>query len=86
MSEPSKRKQKELLERDSLVATKLYQAVRWPKDELSGRKPRDLTRVWDLRCIWGMKGILPFNTTCFKNLGELLWLTRELIKRGDIQE
>ena len=34
----------------------------------------DHTRLWDLRCIWGMKGVLPFGSTVSVNLGELLYV------------
>lgn len=39
---------------------------------------KDLTRLWDLRCIWGMHRILPFGSTNFSSLGEMLWIAEEV--------
>ena len=40
---------------------------------------KDLTRLWDLRCMWGMSNRLPFGGgTVARNLGELLWVAREV--------
>ena len=64
----SKKRKKEL-EADIPVIKKLYdEAVeRWGSDKVG----KDLSRLWDLRCMWGMSNIMPFGSTVHKNISEL---------------
>lgn len=45
---------------------------------------RDLTRIWDQRCAWGIKGIVPFGSMHSQNMSEVLWVAESVcgIKRG----
>ncbi len=58
----------------------LYQGAvnRWGEEKVK----KDLTRLWDLRCMWGMQNIMPFGSTEFKNLSEMLYVARELCGYG----
>jgi hypothetical protein len=79
MAEPSKKRQKEL-EADKGVVETLYKHAcdKWGKIAVD----RDLTRLWDMRCIWGMHRILPFGATTFTTLGELLWIAKNMCGYG----
>lgn len=79
MANISMKRQKEL-RKDENTVRKLYENAcnRWGKEEVN----KDLTRLWDLRCIWGMQRMLPFTSTNFKDLGEMLWIAREVCKFG----
>lgn len=70
------KKRQEALRNDAAVVRLLHKKAieRWGEDAVS----RDLTRLWDLRCIWGMSKQLPFGTTEFKNLAEMLWIAKEV--------
>jgi aminoglycoside/choline kinase family phosphotransferase len=59
----------------------LYQGAvnHWGEEKVK----KDLTRLWDLRCIWGMKNVMPFGSTEFKNLSEMLYVARELCGYGN---
>jgi hypothetical protein len=39
----------------------------------------DHTRIWDLRCVWGMQRILPFGSLVSTNLGEVLWVAEHVL-------
>ncbi len=71
MKEPSKKRQA-LLREDTHVVAMLYEHAcqKWSKAAVD----KDLTRLWDLRCIMGMHRQLPFGSTNFTNLGEMLWI------------
>jgi len=75
MRPPSKKRQA-LLRNDAYIVHKLYAGAvaRFGQEAVS----KDLTRLWDLRCIWGMHRILLFGSTEFKNLGEMLWVAEEV--------
>ena len=79
MGDPSKKRQAELRNDVHIVAT-LYEHAcdKWGREAVD----RDLTRLWDLRCMWGMHKILPFGSTCFRNLGELLWIAKTVCGLG----
>ena len=49
---------------------------------------KDLTRLWDLRCSLGMSrdSMLPFGSTKFKNLEEMLWIVRNVCNLEDEHE
>jgi len=70
------KKRQEIIARDELTVRRIYDAAckRWSKDAVH----RDLTRLWDLRCIWGMENILPFRSLNCQNLGELLWVAENV--------
>ncbi len=51
---------------------------RWGEEKVK----KDLTRLWDLRCIWGIQNIMPFGSTEFKNLSEMLYVARDLCGYG----
>jgi len=77
MKPPSKKRQL-VLAADKPVVEKLYTAAcdRFGKEAVD----KDTTRLWDLRCIWGMQGVLPFDSgTEFKSLGEMLWIADVLV-------
>jgi hypothetical protein len=59
----------------------LYQGAvnRWGEEKVK----QDLTRLWDLRCMWGMANLMPFGSTGFTNLGEMLYVARELCGYGN---
>ena len=38
----------------------------------------NLTTLWDVRCMWGIKGILPFGAMESKSLGDVLYVAREV--------
>lgn len=75
MRPPSKKRQEEL-RKDQDVVYQLYQGaiVRFGKAVVD----KNLTHLWDLRCIWGMLQILPFDSTRFHTLGEMLWIAEEI--------
>ena len=79
MRPPSKKRQAEL-RLDADCVAKLYEGAcqRWGKDEVD----KDLTRLWDLRCIQGMMKQLPFGSTRFHTLGEMLWVAEEVCGFG----
>ena len=70
------RMHKELLKADIDVVKMLYKKACEQHGEAEVKK--DLTRLWDLRCTWGMHNILPFGTTGFKDLEEMLYIAKEL--------
>lgn len=70
------KKRKVELARDYDVVMSLYQHA---CDEFGkAATDKDLTRVWDLRCMWGMKRILPFGSTTFTSLGELWYVMTDV--------
>ena len=71
MRQISQKRQAELVD-DAFIVRKLYAHAceQWGQEKVDA----DHTRLWDLRCIWGMKGILPFGSTVSKNLGEVLYV------------
>jgi hypothetical protein len=79
MKVPSKKRQAEL-RGDDWIVEKLYKGAcaRFGKEVVD----KDLTRIWDLRCIWGMHQTLPFDSTTFRSLGELLWIATEVCGLG----
>ena len=79
MRAPSKKKQADL-RLDADVVARLYEQAcsRWGKEEVD----RDLTRLWDMRCILGMHRALPFGATRFTCLGELLWIAEDVCGLG----
>jgi len=82
MAKISKKRQIVLRE-DEFQVRNLYAHAcqRWPKDVVD----KDLTRLWDLRCIWGVQRVLPFGNTNFTNLGEMLWVAKEVCEFGSVE-
>jgi hypothetical protein len=81
MSRQISLKRQAQLRADEPVVRRLYAEAcqRFGQEEVD----KDLTRIWDLRCILGMQGRLPFSGgTIFKDLGEMLWLAREVCGLG----
>lgn len=76
----SKKKQA-LLRTDELTVRNLYTlaVARFGQEAVD----KDLTRLWDMRCILGMSRALPFGSTEFQNLGELLWIAKEVCGYAD---
>jgi len=75
----SKKRQLELVVCKPIVDALYYGAVeRWGEEKVQ----KDLTRLWDLRCMWGMQNQMPFGSTVFKNLSEMLYVARELCGYG----
>ncbi len=75
------KKRKEELKADVSVVQRLYKAAveQFGKDKVE----KDLSRLWDLRCIWGMQNKIPFKGgTVHKNIGELFYVARELCGYG----
>ncbi len=61
---------------DASAIQKLYDAA---CQQLGQAKvDADHTRIWDLRCIWGVKGILPFGALVSTNLSEVLWVAESV--------
>ena len=44
---------------------------------------KSLSLVWTLRCMWGVQGVLPFGAMVGKNLGELLYVARDVCGYGN---
>lgn len=81
----SKKRQRELDTPETRARVmRLYNGAidRWGKEAVD----KDLTRLWDLRCIWGMHRILPFGNTAFTSLDELLWVAESLCGLGKRRE
>ena len=78
----SQKRQKELMVCKSDVEL-LYQGAvdRWGEEKVK----KDLTRLWDLRCVWGMQNMMPFRSTEFKDLSEMLYVARELCGYGIVK-
>ncbi len=70
------KKRKELLREDIDIVKILH--IKAIERFGAERVKKDLTALWDMRCIWGMQGLLPFGATEFKNLGEMLYIATEL--------
>lgn len=77
MMQISKRRQLEITA-DAVAIRRIYDAActQWGQDKVDA----DHTRIWDLRCIWGIKNILPFGALACKNLGEVLWVAENVCK------
>lgn len=74
------KKRQEILKSDENTVRKLYDGAcqRFTKEKVD----KDLTRLWDLRCIWGMQNVLPFRSTLFVNVKEMLWIAVEVCGFG----
>ena len=70
------RTRKDLLKADIDIVKVLYKKACEQSGEDEVKK--DLTRLWDLRCTWGVHRILPFGSTEFKNVEEMLYIAKEL--------
>lgn len=71
MKPPSKKRQAELVADIPKVQEIVDAAYAlWGRDAVS----RDPTRIWDLRVMWALKGLLPFGALRAANLGEVLWI------------
>lgn len=35
---------------------------------------RDISHIWDLRCMWGISRRVPFGSMVSQNMGEVLWV------------
>jgi len=82
MKAPSKKRQKELLSEESVSQVMCLHdgaVERWGIEAVN----KDLTRIWDLRCCLGMQGSLPFGSTVFTCLPELLWTVRQVYQLGE---
>jgi len=82
MAKLSKKRQKELItDKDTVQA--LYESAceRWGEEAVR----KDMTRIWDLRCMWGMQNILPFDSMVSRTLSEVLWVAENVcnIKRKE---
>ena len=71
----SKKRQKEI-SKDADIVKALYKEAckRWGVDAVQ----KDMTRIWDLRCMWGMQNILPFGRMVSRNLSEVLWVAENV--------
>ena len=80
MAQISKKRQAEISQ-DQHTIQRLYDHAcqQWGVDKVQ----TDLTRIWDLRCIWGMKRVLPFGSMSCRNLGEVLWVARNVCGLGE---
>lgn len=79
MARISQKRQREIsVDRDAIQ--RLYEAAcsQWGQAAVDA----DHTRIWDLRCIWGMKRILPFGALFSDNLSEVLWVAEEVCGIG----
>lgn len=75
MSTPSLKRQKLLVD-DAPAVRLLYNAActRFGKDKVDA----DHTRLWDLRCAWGMQRIIPFGSMVSTSLSDLLWVAEQV--------
>jgi hypothetical protein len=75
MSTPSLKRQRLLVE-DAPTVRLLYNAAcdRFGKDKVDA----DHTRLWDLRCMWGISGRIPFGAMVSTSLSELLWVAEQV--------
>jgi len=75
MAMPSKRRQRELVQ-DKAIVQRLYEGAcgRWGEETVQ----KDLTRIWDLRCTWGIQNVLPFDGMVSRNLSEVLWVAENV--------
>ena len=71
MAQISKRRQGKIIT-DASAVLRIYEAAcrEWGQEKVD----TDHTRIWDLRCIWGIKGILPFGALESTNISEVLWV------------
>lgn len=71
----SQKRQRAITE-DATAIRSFYQAAcqQWGQVAVDA----DHTRIWDLRCIWGMKHILPFGALVCTNLSEVLWVAEQV--------
>ena len=75
MRPPSKRRQVELaLDEDIVHRLYIHACEQFGKAVVD----KNLTHLWDLRCMWGMLQILSFDSTRFHTLGEMLWIAEEI--------
>jgi hypothetical protein len=72
MKPPSLKRQRELAADATTIRTLYAKAcAQWGQEKVDA----DLTRLWDLRCAYGVQGLLPFGTGLVsQNLGEVLWV------------
>jgi len=75
MSTPSKKRQVEL-EKDEHDVFRLYEnaCIQWGKEKVD----KDHTRIWDLRCMYGMRNIIPFGSMVSKSLSDVLWVAENI--------
>jgi hypothetical protein len=75
MAKISQKRQREI-SADAHHVRLLYDAAcrEWGMDKVDA----DHTRIWDLRCIWGMKRKLPFGALVSTNLSEVLWVAENV--------
>lgn len=75
MAQISKRRQAEIAI-DAIAVKRIYDAAceQWGQEKVDAEH----TRIWDLRCIWGVKNILPFGALACKNLSEVLWVAENV--------
>lgn len=71
MKEPSKRRQAALVDDKEIVST-LYREACEKWGETTVR--RDISHIWDLRCMWGISRRVPFGSMVSQNMGEVLWV------------
>lgn len=80
MAKISAKRARELIA-DKDVVMVLYRAAceRFGKEKAD----RDLTTIWNMRCMWGMLGQLPFRGGMVsRNLGEVMHVAREVCGLG----
>ena len=75
MATISKKRQRELTA-DGPQVNQIYEAAcqQWGTEAVAA----DPTRIWDLRCIWGMKNVIPFGSLVSGNLAEVLWVAENV--------
>lgn len=75
MARLSKKRQRELAA-DKVIVQILYEGAckQWGEEAVQ----KDLTRIWDLRCMWGMQNVLPFNSMVSHTLSEVLWVAENI--------
>lgn len=77
----SKKRQRELSTPEAEVTVRaLYKGAveRFGQEETD----RDLTRIWDWRCILGIRRVLPFGSLPFTTMRELLWIAENVCGYG----
>ena len=77
------KKRQETLKQDINIVRILYEAA--CKQFGAEKVHKDLTTLWDVRCMWGMKRILPFGHTEVTSLGELLFIAKELLGYKEVK-
>lgn len=76
MAKISKKRQA-VISQDADTIRMIYDqaCIRWGKEKVH----KDLTRIWNMRCMLGMQNVVPFRSMNSQNLGEVLWVVENVL-------